>query len=216
MIISIFDKEIVKFICCKFHFRIVSIIEIVWGDCVSILFFIPAEDLSDQEYFVQIYGEFEKLIYATAKKYISNPTDCEDVVQDSILALIRKVKIFRTMNRYSLTSYIICTIRNTSINYLIKQKRIQLHSIPLDDGEAACQDKMEEQLQILDYRNQLSAIWNKLPSENRFLLEGKYIIGYSDRELANQLSCKPSSIRMMLTRARRKAFKLLKQQEDSE
>lgn len=41
----------------------------------------------------------------------------------------------------------------------------------------------------------------------------RYILDLTDRELANILKCKSSSIRMKLTRARRKAIKLLSEEE---
>ena len=42
------------------------------------------------------------------------------------------------------------------------------------------------------------------------ILESKYILGYSDADLAVTLKCKPSSIRMKLFRAREKARKLIR------
>lgn len=62
---------------------------------------------------------------------------------------------------------------------------------------------------LSEQREQLWKIWRLLPREDRYLLEGKYILGYSDQQLAASLSCKPNSIRMKLTRARRRAMKLL-------
>ena len=49
--------------------------------------------------------------------------------------------------------------------------------------------------------------------EDRLLLEGKYILGYTDAELADMLGCKKSSVRMKLTRARRRAFQLMTEEE---
>lgn len=39
--------------------------------------------------------------------------------------------------------------------------------------------------------------------EEKQLLYGKYLMDLSDAELAQMLGCKPSSVRMKLTRARR-------------
>lgn len=59
----------------------------------------------------------------------------------------------------------------------------------------------------------MKTVWAHLTEEEQTLLEGKYIIGYTDAELAGQLQCKVSSIRMKLTRARRRAISLLNEQE---
>ena len=46
--------------------------------------------------------------------------------------------------------------------------------------------------------------YQSLPPEDRFLLEGKYILQCSNEELAAQLNCKPDSIRMKLYRVRKR------------
>ena len=49
------------------------------------------------------------------------------------------------------------------------------------------------------------------PTKGKILLEGKYILGLSDEELAAEFDCSPNSIRMKLTRARRQVIKLVKE-----
>ena len=58
----------------------------------------------------------------------------------------------------------------------------------------------------------LQAIWSQLSKEDQLLLEGKYLLEYSDPELAQLLGCQSASVRMKLTRARRRAQKLLKKE----
>lgn len=48
--------------------------------------------------------------------------------------------------------------------------------------------------------------------EERLLLEQKYVLGWSDNELASMLGIQPQSVRMRLTRAKRKAIQLMKEQ----
>ena len=45
-----------------------------------------------------------------------------------------------------------------------------------------------------------------LRAGDRILLSGKYVFCHSDAELAQNLGCAPSSIRMKITRAKRKAM----------
>lgn len=49
----------------------------------------------------------------------------------------------------------------------------------------------------------------QLDDRSKLLLEGKYILGKSDEELAEELSKKPASVRMALTRARQCAISFL-------
>ena len=72
---------------------------------------------------------------------------------------------------------------------------------------------LDEQILLEEQKDHLMQIWSNLSEEDQLLLEGKYILGYKDAELADMLGCKKNSIRMKLTRARRRAFQLMTEEE---
>ncbi len=167
-------------------------------------------DPDERAFLTELYLEFEKLIYSTANKYVAHPSDCEDVVQTAVVRLIHKVALLRTLERRRLAAYIVSTTRNTAFNHLRAQRRISAHLQFCDDNDVdtlpSDTPPLDEQLSMKEYTDKLSALWEQLPERERFLLEGRYLLGYSDGELAQQLGCKSSSIRMKLTRARRVAL----------
>lgn len=186
---------------------------------VTMLIISATGSQADQDFMLWLYNEFKPLMYSTARKYVSNSADCDDIIQDSLVKLIEKVDLLRKRDKCILVNYISYTVRNTAINYLKKQGSVRSHSCDLDDqlSEISSEIPSMDELMILAERKaQLNEIWDKLPLEDSVILSGKYILGYSDEILASQLQCKPSSIRMKLTRARRKAFLLLKERGDSE
>lgn len=67
----------------------------------------------------------------------------------------------------------------------------------------------ERQILLLDDADVLWRIWPQLDSRTRQLLEDKYVLNMSDAEIASALGVKPSSVRMLLTRARSKARKAI-------
>lgn len=181
------------------------------GDMLPVLF-ASIETPEDRKFIESLYQEYHLLMFFTANKYFSNQADREDAVQTSLESLIKNVKTLRTLSRCALASYIVTTIRNTCYNQLKYNKRISEHNVQLYDNPEV--DGLfgtlstDEMLSLFHNRNVLAWIWDRLSEEERFLLEGKYIMGYSDAELSNYLKCSPGSIRMKLTRTRRKALKL--------
>ncbi len=166
-------------------------------------------DTDDREFMEQLYCEYERLMFATARKYLSAPEDVEDVVHTSLLRLMKKIPDLRNFERCILTAYIVSTVRNTSINFLRDQARRQDHTAALDDSIPSGALPMDELMELAERREQLSQVWGQLSEEDRMLLEGKYIAGCTDAELADSLRCKPDSIRMKLTRAKRRVLALL-------
>ena len=175
-------------------------------------------DENDREFIYKLYLDFERLMYATAKRYISDHLACEDIVQDSIEKLIKKINTLRSMERCVLGGYIVSTIRNTAINYL-KRKGMEHEyyggNVDFLEVEIHLSGKPspDEVIILTEQKERIQKIWEVLTEEERFLLEGKYILGMTDQELGLQIGCKPDSIRMKLTRARRAALKTMINQE---
>lgn len=170
--------------------------------------------LSDREFMDQIYQDYIRLMYYTAKQYVSDPRHCDDIIQDSLVRLIGKVSTLRSCNEKALASYISITVRNTAINHLRQQKREQAEFVSAEPGDDISTDDahvLDEHLMLVEQREQLSKLWPLVDEDVRQLLEGKYILGYDDAQLASMIGCQPGSIRMKLTRARRKALKILRE-----
>ena len=66
---------------------------------------------------------------------------------------------------------------------------------------------------LREQRNaRLREIFVTLPVEDRLLLEEKYILLWTDAEIAKTLNIQPNSVRMRLTRAKRRIAKALTEQ----
>lgn len=175
------------------------------------------QDADDREYMLGVYQEFRNLMFYTAKKYISDQAVCEDIVQESIVKLIPKIDVIRGKERCIFAEYIVSVVRNVSMNYLKRESMQHKHMVGLDEeilNEIPAPGlSMEELLLEKEKASLLSWVLEQLPAIERLLLEGKYMLEYTDEELAQQIGCKTGSIRMKLTRARRHALSILSQSD---
>lgn len=175
-------------------------------------------DSDDREYILWIYEEFRNLMFFTARQYFQDQMICEDMVQECLVRLIQKADVLRGKERSILAGYIISVIRNVSLNHLKREQKRKERSIGYDEQTAdqipSDELSAEELLLAKENAGFLSVVLKQLPETERLLLEGKYLLDYSNEELAGQLNCKPDSIRMKLTRARRHALALLQQADE--
>lgn len=183
-------------------------------------FGIPPSEPNSQETVEELYLKYKRLMFATAGKFTANIEDQEDIVQ---AVLERLVKMFSD-NRASAccisAGYIVSMVRSIAIDFLRKQSQEAQHYINVENEQLAEMAKTTETVEDLllpsDSADRLWAIWPELSCEDQIILEGRYILNQTDQELANILKCKPSSIRMKLTRARRRAIKLLSERRANE
>ena len=178
---------------------------------------VAVEDPNDREFMTQFYLQYERLMYATVLKRLPDQEAAKDIVQDCVIKLIPRIPFLRRQERCVNASYVVSTVRNTTINYMRKQGRIAAKCNSLEEQDE--QDvvmpgpSLDERIILEEQKDRLMQIWSNLPDEDQLLLEGKYILGYKDAELTDMLGCKKNSIRMKLTRARRRAFQLMTEEE---
>lgn len=175
--------------------------------------FLFVESPEDAAFLSDLYRDYYRLMYATAARYASRQQDKEDIVQDTLVRIVKYISAFRKLDRCTLPSAVVILTRNTAINFAKHQTVVEKHHADWDPDELPPRRDVitvEDMVALSEYKDCLDKIWPRLSETDRFLLEGKYILGLSDAELAECVSCKPDSIRMKLTRARRKALAEMK------
>ena len=103
--------------------------------------------------------------------------------------------------------YIALTVRTAYLDWAKRKSRQQ--EIPTDHlvlEQLLEQDSLSAGSPAA---GELQALKDSLSSRDWLVLEGKYILGYSQEELGNLIGVTPDSIRMILHRARIKARNIL-------
>ena len=154
-----------------------------------------------------IYLKHERLMYYIAGKYSEVSVQREDIVQTAVLSLLKNEATLQRLPPYAQINYIAAAVRNTAINTIKRDQKETARCIPLDDlTEDFPQTHIPgAEVRYLEKEKQeeLLTAFQEIREEERQLLYGKYLMDLSDTELAQMLGCKPSSVRMKLTRARR-------------
>ena len=166
---------------------------------------------SDNVFFQQFYAENKGFIYYIARKYVSNPNECDDLVQETIVRLIKNISTLKNMDRCKITKYIVLTVRAAFLDQIKRNKK---ENVVYLDNEVL-EDLMAKELILGDLDQQLHAktivakLKSELPRKDWILLEGKYLMGLSQEELGNLIGISSDSVRMTLHRAKLKAKQLL-------
>ncbi len=169
----------------------------------------PTRDaaLDKQAYMEKLYREQERLMFYIAKQFSLDLYVQEEIVQNALICLLQKVDKLQALEPYARISYIATTVRNCAINHHKKHAREQKNQISLETLPVENMPHLPPTDRILiraENQKALLLAYHALPEADQILLAGKYILHLSDAEIAQQLQCKPDSVRMKLTRARRK------------
>lgn len=173
------------------------------------------EDDDDRAFMEDLFVQYKKLMYKEINGIIKNSWNTEDVMQSALIKLIDKIALLRSQGRDQRVNYIITTCKNTALNYIRDNARP--NDSPFEDYlDISDSDNdghaIEIRLMKQEELERLAHAWPKLDERSRRLLEGYYILEKPMTELGAELGIKPASVRMAMTRAREKAYKLLEQE----
>lgn len=173
-----------------------------------------SEGTEDHEIITDFFIQNKMLLYREAWQYLSVKEDVEDIVYETLVRIISHMEKFRTLLPHERIQYSKAIVRNLS--YIHLKRNSLLTMVPFDDVDTYLTVE-ESQLPESIVSRQLNLshirkIWEKIPLEERLLLEQKYVLDWSDNDLASMLGIQPQSVRMRLTRAKRKVIQLMKEQ----
>ena len=163
-----------------------------------------------------LYIRYQRLLYKEIYEILKNSWNTEDILQATLVKLIDKIPELRQKERPQCGGYICAAARNTALNFLRAQDKIAPFSFEEYMMQAVLivvRRLMDEFMISKDESDDLVRRWPKLDDRSKMLLDGKYILGKSDEVLAEELSIKPASVRMALTRARQCAYQLLAEEQ---
>ena len=162
---------------------------------------------ADDGFLAEFYEQYRGYLYYTARKFTDSPQDCEDIIQDTMVRLLRSQENLRQLRGNQAATYLYLTVRSV---YADRQRR---------NREQAEEDRVLELAQASRdegrSEDSLNAKWDaallkeQLPGKDWQMLELKYIAGYSDQEIAAEMGYNAGSVRTLLSRVRRRAKSLL-------
>ena len=162
---------------------------------------------AEDGFLAAFYEQYRGYLYYTARKFTDSPQDQEDIIQDTMVRLLRNEENLRQLQGNQAATYLYLTVRSV---FADRQSRVR---------EQAAEDRVLELAQVSREADQsedgLNAKWDaqilkqQLPQRDWKMLELKYIAGYSDQEIAAEMGCNAGSVRTLLSRVRRRAKSLL-------
>ena len=180
-----------------------------------LIFTTMINDVDDRAFMQEVYQQNERLMYAIALKYASNTRDCEDIVHDTVEKLCKNIAKIKELPNSALRAYVVYAVRNTAINFRKHQSTINRHIQQLSGDDSSSEYDQPESIierieDLQEKRTSLTKVWMQLTDAEQELLYRKYVLDQTTKELAGIFQCSRDSIRMRLSRARRKSLRLMK------
>lgn len=129
--------------------------------------------------------------------------------------LCKNIAKIKGLPNSALRAYVVYAVRNTAINFRKHQSTINRHIQQLSGDDSNSEYDQPESIierieDLQEKRTRLTKVWTQLTDAEQELLYRKYVLDQTTEELAGIFQCSRDSIRMRLSRARRKSLRLMK------
>ncbi|MCH9650378.1 MAG: sigma-70 family RNA polymerase sigma factor [Deltaproteobacteria bacterium] len=144
----------------------------------------------------EVFVRLEPRLRSILGRYRIPFQDADDLLQDALLLLIRKIEELRCPEAYLLT-----TLQYRCLMYWRGRQRRKDEGVTTELLEDLAQPQAPSQDRAL-LRHDLSRLWAALPPKTRKLIWLRYGLGYTSREVAEHLGDAPEAIRQRSIYAR--------------
>lgn len=90
-----------------------------------IVFTVPEDDKAGLAFMTDLYRRYSRLMYTTARRCVSSGQECEDIVQDAVESLCKKLHTLMDLPAPALSVYIVHTVKNQAKNFIRHQAVVQ-------------------------------------------------------------------------------------------
>lgn len=166
-------------------------------------------DREDDRLFLEgVYQEYHTLMYGMALRVTRDRTLAEDAVSDAMLSLMKKISLLRSLECNKLRSYVVITVRHAAISLLKKRRREPAAG---DDALVNLEDgfRVDERALSRAGVEEIKQAVRALPQRERDVMLMRYFREMTDEEIAREMGIQAVSVRVQLTRARKRLAAML-------
>jgi len=157
--------------------------------------------LGQESAFIEIYTRYWKKIYSAAKSRINDAYACEEIVQEIFCNLWRNREHFEIIKGFD--NYFSVAVKNQVINFLIKKAKILRYEETAKKTHSEADYSTLQQISYSELQLHIQKALSVLPSRSAVIFNLKYVSGYSQKNIAQELSISEKTVEAHLARARK-------------
>lgn len=163
------------------------------------------DDDNDKQLFTRLYEAYERKMYAVAYSILQSQSRAEDAVHDSFLKIIKYFEKSKQMPRNEIEGWIVIIVKNIALDYIKKESYVDY-------------TEMEFSLELVDNTeseagyNHLVELIRKMPEEYRTVLELKFVLEWTNIDIAEYMGSNENAIGAKIFRARKKLMEAMEKE----
>jgi RNA polymerase sigma-70 factor (ECF subfamily) len=162
--------------------------------------------------FETLYRTYNRLCYKAAYAILNSHTLSEDAVQDAFLKLSRNMSLAQNLSGKKTGVFFIILGRSSALDIYRRERGRPAEDEGVDIAEAAAPDETVSRERYDDLRRYI----DELPSVYSDTMTLKFVLGYTNSEIAKFYGVKTTTVEMRLYRGKRLLANRLREERQEE
>lgn len=159
-------------------------------------------DKRAKDFILSLYDKYREGMLKLAFSKLNDWHEAEDAVEDAFINVTRNYEKIIDSEEYEIKKYLVNTVINTSYKIIDKNKRNDYSDTDTIEERLPSVDSAEEiSVSEISY-DDLKSLVDKLKNPRYKLILNMKYMGYSNREIAEELNVKSGTVRVILLRIR--------------
>ena len=170
----------------------------------------------DRDAFEELYARYSSAAYGLAFRVIGQESLAQDVVHDSFLAMWKAPGAFDPA-RGSFRTFFLSLVHHRAVDTVRREERLRRRTARMNPGPAQDEDVAEdivEEAWLAKRRAMVVTALDGLPPEQRKVLELAYFGGFTQAQIAEQLSVPLGTVKTRTLAAMRKLQRALTERDE--
>ena len=170
----------------------------------------------DRDAFEELYARYAAVAYGLAFRVIGQESLAQDVVHDSFLAMWKAPGAFDPA-RGSFRTFFLSLVHHRAVDTVRREERLRRRTARMNPGPEQDEDVAEdivEEAWLAKRRAMVVAALDGLPPEQRKVLELAYFGGFTQAQIAEQLSVPLGTVKTRTLAAMRKLQRALTERDE--
>ena len=168
---------------------------------------------SDREFLQKLYQTYAAPLRRRIAAEIPNPEDAEDCLQNCFVRMAGNIGRLRELTPEHRSAYVLSVMRSVVVDYR-RRRLLPLSDLEPDEvaGEDVPLSPVEEEVERRERFERLRKNLHKLSETDRIILHYLYREDRTPEELAALLGIRTASLRTYISRAKKRAIRLMNEE----
>lgn len=160
----------------------------------------------ERDYFLYLHNTFEKSMYGVAMSILHDKSAAEEAIQDSWVKVAVSFEKIYAVEWDTIEGYLVILVKNVCKDMLRYQKEHPTNEFPEEWDAPASPERNSSTL----YR--IVELIRSMPQTYREILELKFVLEYSNREISRRLRINESTVASRVARGRALLIEVLRKE----